>query len=130
MTEKTLNILIADDEEVIRLFVARILEDMGHTYSFAVDGQDCLSKLSDGAHYDLVFLDLVMPRMDGEQTLRKIRESYPDLPVVMESVQDDEDAIRELLQEGATAYLTKPVTPDGIRDVVTKIGEMLGDKGV
>lgn len=119
----TLRIIVADDQEVVRLFVARVLEDLGHTCDLAADGQDCLDHFEKGPPYDILFLDLVMPRMDGEATLRAVRERYPATRVVMASVQDDEAAIKELLQEGATAYLTKPILPDEIRAVMDRLLE-------
>ena len=124
MVQSALRILIADDEEVVRLFLARVLEDMGLKCDFAVDGKDCVRRFENDGPYDLLFLDLVMPRMDGEETLQAISAAYPDTSIIMLSVQDDEAAIKELLSEGATVYLTKPISADAIREVVNQISEM------
>ncbi len=126
--DQGLSVLIADDEEVVRLFLARVLEDMGCSCDFAVDGRECLERFSSGKTYDVLFLDLVMPRMDGEQVLQQVASKYPKTSVVMLSVQDDEEAIKELLAVGATVYLTKPITADGIRNVVTRLQGLRNDK--
>lgn len=120
----SLRILIADDEEVVRLFIARILEELGYACDFALDGQDCLDQFASGKTYDVLFLDLVMPRMDGEGVLREIISQHPNTSVIMASVQDDEEAIKELLAEGATAYLTKPIKAGDIEDVMAKLEQM------
>jgi CheY-like chemotaxis protein len=114
---ESLDILVVDDEEGIRLYLHRVLTGLGFSCVQAADGKEGLRCCS-RKHYDVVFLDLVMPRMDGESVLLKIKERYPDTAVVIVSVQDDEDAIREVLGLGATAYLTKPVRPEALTDVL------------
>jgi len=118
------SVLIADDEEVVRLFMGRVLRELGYTADFAVDGKECLAKMSAGRHYDVLFLDLVMPRMDGESVLREVTNRYPATRVIIVSVQDDDAAIKELLAEGATAYLTKPITIEQIKKVMSQLEEM------
>jgi CheY-like chemotaxis protein len=122
MTNANLRILVVDDEEVVRLFIARVLEGMGYACDQAVDGKDALKKFSNGTQYDVVFLDLVMPRMDGETTLRELHQKYPDTRVIMVSVQDDEEAIKELLEKGATAYITKPLSLNDLEQIMDKLG--------
>ena len=117
MKHKPLDMLIADDEETIRTYFVRVLNRLGHECDEAVDGKDCIKKCSQ-KKYDVVFLDLVMPLIDGNTVLKQIRKDSPELAIIFISVQDDEDAIREILDAGATAYLTKPISSDDIEGVV------------
>lgn len=121
MSERNLRILVTDDEEVMRKFLVEVLRSLGYTCDEASNGRECLHKFSLGPAYDVAFVDLVMPRMDGEATLRELRSKYPKTKVIVCSVQDDEEAIRELLAEGATAYLTKPVKPDELAGVMERL---------
>ena len=131
MGESALRVLIADDEEVVRLFLARVLEDIGCICDFAIDGKDCLDRFRDGGTtYDLLLLDLVMPRVDGKAVLQEVSKTHPETSVVMLSVQDDEDAIRELLAEGATVYLTKPISAPALKDVVQRIRDDRNDNNL
>jgi CheY-like chemotaxis protein len=123
MGNSPLRVLIADDEEVIRLFLARVLEDMGCVCEFAIDGKDCLDRFHDGRTYDVLLLDLVMPRMDGEAVLKEVTREHPETSVVMLSVQDDEEAIRELLDQGASVYVTKPISAPALKEVIQRIQE-------
>ncbi len=115
-----LRILVADNEEVVRELFARYLGNSKHTVDLAASGSECLKQMAD-ASYDLVFLDLVMPDVDGETALARMRRKYPDTHVVVVSSQDDDRVISHLLGQGATAYLTKPFTREHVVDVVRKV---------
>ena len=121
-----MRVLVIDDEEVIRAFVTTVLESMGHEFDVAANGEEGLRKAAESA-YHLVLLDLVMPVKDGEATLKELRKCCPDTHVVMASVQDSEDAIRELLDLGAAAYLTKPFTAPQLEDVIREIEAMTAE---
>jgi two-component system KDP operon response regulator KdpE len=112
--------LVIDNENGIRSFFRKVIEDLGHSCDEAPDGQQGLQLCGDNP-YDVVFVDLVMPGLDGEEVLLALRKSHPDLPVIIISVQDEEEAIQELLSLGATAYLTKPVGLQELTQVVQKL---------
>lgn len=117
MGSRSISVLVADDQENMRQLFARVLNSLGYSVDVSSDGRDCLIKFAQ-QRYDVVFLDLVMPEIDGETVLRWIRVHYPQTHVVVSSVQDDEEAIRTMLAVGATAYLVKPFTSQEIQNVM------------
>ena len=112
-----MKVLITDDQEDMRQLFRRVLQSMGYTCDVAVDGRDCLVKC-ETENYDVIFLDLVMPELDGETTLQILKRHHPGTSVIVSSIQDDEEAIRQLFKLGATAYIVKPFTSHEIRGVM------------
>jgi CheY-like chemotaxis protein len=117
MGSRSLKVLVADDQETMRLLFTRVLNSLGYSVDVSCDGRDCLIKIAQQC-YDVVFLDLVMPELDGEPVLRWVKTHYPQTHVIVSSVQDDEEAIRTMLAIGATAYLVKPFTSEEIQNVM------------
>lgn len=117
VTARGMKVLIADDQDEMRQLFRRVLQSIGYDCEVAVNGQDCLEKC-ETQNYDVVFLDLVMPELDGETTLQILKRHYPRTEVVVSSIQDDEDAIRQIFRSGATAYIVKPFTSHEIRNVM------------
>ena len=75
-------ILVIDDEEDIRVVLQQVLELEGYEVAVAADGREGLAMLDqDGA--DLVITDVIMPGMDGVETLEHVREKWPDMPVIV-----------------------------------------------
>jgi DNA-binding NtrC family response regulator len=101
-------VLVVDDAEGIRTYLADLLELHGYQVDTAEDGRRALSLLEAGAAPDVVLLDVMMPGLDGIETLRRIREIDPDLPVVVLSVVGKASTIVEAMRLGAAGYLNKP----------------------
>jgi class 3 adenylate cyclase len=104
------DILVVDDNRVIRLLIARPLEQLGHRVRFAENGRQALEALR--AHPpDLVLLDIEMPEMNGYQTLEAVRADpkLRDVPIVMMSSVDEIDSVARCVEMGAEDYLFKPV---------------------
>ncbi len=120
MVERKLQVIIADNEPVVRELVDRHVSERGHAVHQAATGADCL-KLMRNKACDLVFLDLVMPGIDGETALEVIHRRYPDTIVVVVSSLDDDQVIDKILKQGAHAYLRKPVTREHIEDVIRRV---------
>ncbi len=105
-------VLVVDDDEVIRQLIAVNLELEGFEVFTAVDGQDCLEKVSD-VQPDVITLDVMMPRLDGWVTATQLRrnpETAGIKVVLITARAQDEDRDRGE-QVGADAYLTKPFDP-------------------
>jgi DNA-binding NtrC family response regulator len=102
-----MRILCCDDEELVRWSVQAHLKKAGHEVDLANDGVACLEAVDRGA-YDAVVLDLKMPRMDGLSVLRRLRETHPQLPVVVITAHGAIDSAIEATRLGARAYLSKP----------------------
>jgi len=105
-------ILIADDNRVNRLLLARGLEHEGHTIVYAEDGREALGLLRQQP-FDLLLLDVLMPELDGYEVLAELKEDphLRDLPVIVTSALDEIDSVVRCLEMGAEDYLTKPVNP-------------------
>jgi CheY-like chemotaxis protein len=105
-------ILIADDNRVNRLLLARGLEQEGHTIVFAEHGGEALELLRQQP-FDLLLLDVLMPELDGYEVLAKLQDDphLRDIPVVVTSALDELDSVVRCLEMGAEDYLTKPVNP-------------------
>jgi adenylate cyclase len=105
-------ILIADDNRVNRLLLARGLEQQGHTIVFAEHGSEALDLLR-GRHFDLMLLDVLMPELDGYQVLAELKHDphLRDIPVIMTSALDELDSVVKCVEMGAEDYLTKPINP-------------------
>jgi len=101
-------ILVVDDAEGIRTYVANLLELKGYDVDTAEDGRRALALLEGGADPDVVILDVMMPGFDGIETLRRLREIDAEVPVVMLSVVGTASTIVEAMNLGAVDYLNKP----------------------
>ena len=106
-----MHILVIEDEPRIRAFLGRALEGEGFAVDGAEDGRDGLSRALDGA-YDLVILDLLLPRVDGLTVLRELTRRCPELPVVVVSARSDLSTKLRGFRLGARDYLSKPFAFD------------------
>lgn len=109
-------ILIVDDESSIRRTLRDILEYEKYEVFEAVDGMDCLVKLKQG-NYDIIVLDIKMPKMDGIEALERIQILAPDTPVIMISGHANIDTAVEAVKKGAFDFISKP--PDLNRLLIT-----------
>ena len=102
-------ILVVDDNAMNREMLSRRLGKQGYEACSAPDGQAALDLIEAGG-VDLVLLDIMMPGIDGFETLARIRESRSpfDLPVIMATAKDEGDDIVRALDMGANDYVTKP----------------------
>jgi twitching motility two-component system response regulator PilG len=106
-------IMVVDDSATVRKLISGKLEKCGHIVITAVDGMDAMEKLNDVTP-DLILLDIAMPRMDGYQVCKLIRnnESTKEIPIVMISGKDGFfDKVRGRMA-GTTSYITKPFGPE------------------
>jgi len=112
-------ILVIDDSNTIRRSAEIFLKQGGHEVALAEDGFDALAKLGD-FHPDLVFCDILMPRLDGYQTCAIIKRNpqFSGVPVIMLSSKDGlfDKARRRMV--GSQDYLTKPFTKDQLLQAV------------
>lgn len=120
MNGRKLRVLVVDDQSEHRKFFSQTLSARGYACDVASSGQEGLAKLTQ-QQYDVVFLDLVLPEIDGEAILSWLRTRMPKTSVVISSAQDDEEIMRTMLMSGATAYLVKPLTADQLYKVMNGI---------
>jgi DNA-binding NtrC family response regulator len=107
--ERAARILVVDDSESVRSYLSEQLAQLGYRVLLAEDGPRALALLDAGPWPDLVLLDVMLPGMDGLETLRAIRQRAPSLPVVMISVVGSARTIVEAMRAGANDYVSKPL---------------------
>jgi len=107
-----------DDAEGIRTYLANLLELRGYQVDTAEDGRRALALLESGAAPEVILLDVMMPGLDGLETLRRIREAHPSVNVVMLSVVGRAQTIVEAMQLGAIDYLNKPFEEEELEIVL------------
>src|SRR6266571_8750184 len=115
-------VLVVDDDEVIRQLIAVNLTLEGFDVATAVDGQDCLDKVT-AIDPDVITLDIMMPRLDGWMTASLLRRN-PDtsaIKVVLITARAQEDDKTRGKQIGVDAYLTKPFDPSEMIRVVREL---------
>lgn len=115
MTEKK-TVLVVDDNKVNREIVKRILKEAYLTVE-AEDGRVALDILESGVSVDAVFLDLVMPIMDGYEFLKAIQddERFKNIPVIVSTAEEKSGSEVKALQLGAWDYITKPYDPEVLK---------------
>ena len=121
-----MKIMVVDDLEFMRSLIKDILEGAGHTViGEAGNGRDALffSKVWDP---ELIVMDITMPRMNGLEALKKIKNINDRLPVVMCSSLGDYDKILEAIRYGADDYVVKPFKKERLLTAVRKAGERYG----
>jgi twitching motility two-component system response regulator PilG len=117
--KQNLKIMVIDDSSTIRRSAEIFLGQVGYQVILAEDGFDALAKIND-YHPDLIFCDILMPRLDGYQTCALIKKSakFRDTPVIMLSSKDGLfDRARGSIV-GSNEYLTKPFTKDSLLTTV------------
>ena len=116
-------VLVVDDSNTIRRSAEIFLKQGGHQVLLAEDGFDALSKVND-FQPDLIFCDILMPRLDGYQTCSIIKrnEKFSSVPVVMLSSKDGVFDKARGRMAGAQDYLTKPFTKDQLLQAVQHFG--------
>ena len=109
--EPAARVLVADDDESIRVLMGRILSTHGHEVVLARDGEEAL-QLYGQSSIDLIVSDISMPRMDGLTLLRRVREDNEDIPFILLAGAPSADTAIDALRFHATEYLPKPIRPD------------------
>ncbi|HEV2447710.1 MAG TPA: PAS domain S-box protein [Candidatus Sulfopaludibacter sp.] len=105
------NILVVDDEDLIRSMARFTLERCGYSVELAYDGRTAVETFSSRPHeFAAVLLDLTMPVMSGEEALRHIKKIRPDVPVVLSSGYSEMEALQRFRQAGLAGFLQKPYT--------------------
>jgi two-component system, chemotaxis family, chemotaxis protein CheY len=120
-------ILVVDDDPVTRRVLSSVLERANYDVMASTDGHEALTELA-AARIDLVITDREMPAMDGMELLRAVRQSprHGGVPVIMLTGITLESAGHEADAEGASAFLTKPVSS---RELLETVERLLRDVG-
>lgn len=115
-------ILVIDDEDIVRTSCNRALTPEGYEVKMARNGLDGL-KMASEERFDVVLTDLKMPDMDGIEVLRRIKEEWPEIEVIIITGYQTVDTAVKSIKLGAFDYIEKPFTPDAIGAAVSKAME-------
>lgn len=117
---KSLKVLFIDDDLNAREYFKAILSQIDCDVALAVDGREGLAMLEDN-QFDLVITDLVMPKISGLDVLRSLKESSPEIPVIMISGMGTIENVVESLRMGAWDYIIKPTKPEIVLQSVNRV---------
>ena len=123
ITSSGLKVLVIDDSNTIRRSAEIFLKQGGHEVLLADDGFDALAKVND-YQPDVIFCDILMPRLDGYQTCAIIKRNarFSNIPIVMLSSKDGVFDKARGRMVGSQDYLTKPFTKDQLLQAVQELG--------
>ena len=119
-----MKILIVDDSRLVRIKLKAELFDRGHTVIEARDGEEALRRIAD-KNPDAVFLDIILPKLDGCTVLRR---THPKLPVVMLSTAASEENIACANELNALMFIQKPYADDEITAALAKMRQAVEDQ--
>ncbi len=112
------DVLVADDSKFMRTLIIKLLSLCGvKNVLEASNGKEVLEKCKQP---NLIFLDINMPKLDGLQTLKKLKKINPSAKVIIISAIGQEDTVKEALQEGAEEYITKPFSQEAFLKTVKR----------
>ena len=116
--EKTL-ILVVDDQFGDRETLKTILEDKGYRVATATDGTEAI-RLVKERHYDIIFLDIKLPGMDGVETFERVKKIDPKAVVIMMTGYTEEDLVNRAISGGAYTCIYKPFDMEKVIELVDK----------
>jgi two-component system response regulator AtoC len=102
------SILVVDDDEAVRAYLAGLLENLGYEVLLATSGEEALERLASGKRPRVILLDLIMPGLGGLELLDRVKQSHPGLPVIVLSTEGQVKTVVEAMRRGANDYLRKP----------------------
>ncbi|MGY6559890.1 MAG: response regulator [Nitritalea sp.] len=128
MAEKyPLRLLVVEDNDINLKYMRLLMDQLGYSFATARDGLEAVEKLTENS-YDVIFMDIQMPRMDGFQATKKIREENlaPDAFIIGLSANAFTEDIEKAYKAGMHTYLSKPVRPDQIAKLLKERALQLG----
>ena len=112
-------VLVVDDEESIRTFAARALRDTGYEVAVASDGPDALTIVEQSGPFDLYLIDLLMPRMRGDELARRLRQADPSVKILYFTGFSDWLFNEKRILWENEAFIEKPVTLNGLLEAAS-----------
>ncbi len=119
-----LRIAVADDHILFRKSLKLLIASFGdmEVVAGASNGKELLEKL-ETVSVDILLLDLQMPEMDGFETCQKVNELYPDIKILVLTLRDDAETIREVMKLGIHGYFTKNTDPSELKNAILKLND-------
>ncbi len=118
-------ILVVDDEEVVRTVMQRSLEHLGYLVETATDGADAVTRFRhNAAHYQLVILDMMMPKLAGDEVFKRLQQIDPNVRVLLASGYSSEGRAASVLKAGALGFIQKPFAVEDLAREVRRCLDM------
>jgi two-component system, NtrC family, response regulator AtoC len=124
MTRAPIHVLCVDDDETSRGIGVAFLEALGYKVEAMASGEAALERLAGAPTPDVILLDVVMPEMDGIETLRRFKAAGGKVPVVMVSALDEADTVIQAMRLGASDYVTKPLQANELREILDRVVDL------
>jgi len=116
-------VMVVDDAEAIRTYLKNLLPLHGYEVVLAEDGEKAIALLEGNAEPDVIILDVMMPRIDGLETLMRIKQTHATIPVIMLSVVGKASTIVDAINLGAADYINKPFEEEELEIAIQKVLE-------
>jgi two-component system response regulator (stage 0 sporulation protein F) len=126
MGREKLKVLIVDDQAGVRFLLDIVVKESGHKSYMAQNGLEAI-ELACSVHPDLIFMDVRMPRIGGLEALRKIKETNPEIQVIIMTAYGSEQTVSDALKYGAWCYIAKPFDVNEIKKLLIKFVNEHGD---
>ena len=119
--KRKLNIFLAEDDDVSFLLFKSIVTNLGINLTRACDGQEAIEIIEgNNCNFDLIFMDLKMPNLDGYEATRRIKKRYPAIPIIAITAYAMSDDITRIKNSGFQDYILKPIRIDQISQLISK----------
>ena len=115
-------ILVVDDEPVVRESLRDWFTNDGFPVDMAADAHEALQKLQESS-WDILLTDVKMPGMDGLELQQKVKQIDPDITVIIMTAYASVDSAMQAIKEGAYDYVTKPLDPDDLQQIIDRASE-------
>jgi DNA-binding NtrC family response regulator len=115
-----MRILVVDDEDIVLESCQAVFELDGFEAQFAPNADKALAAINN-TEFDLLLIDVKMPKKDGMYLMRKIKQQWPDIPIIVMSGYYTTDTIQEAMSMGAATFIAKPFEPDELVETVRKV---------
>jgi DNA-binding NarL/FixJ family response regulator len=117
-----IKVLLADDHSMVRAGLRRIVEESGDmtVVDEAADGREAI-RMARARQPDVAIIDISMPQMDGLEVISQLQGEFPDLPIIILTMHDEEQYVVRAIEAGAMGYLTKQSAPEQLVTAIRKV---------
>jgi DNA-binding NarL/FixJ family response regulator len=117
-----IKVLLADDHSMVRAGLRRIVEESGdmRVVDEAADGREAI-RMARARQPDVAIIDISMPQMDGLEVISQLQGEFPDLPIIILTMHDEEQYVVRAIEAGAMGYLTKQSAPEQLVTAIRKV---------
>ena len=123
MSKKT-KVAVVDDHKLFRSGMIKLIQNLNENFEITIEasnGKDFLDKLKNSNTPDLALIDISMPIMDGFKTVEALNKEYPDVKILIITMNDDENSLIKMLQLGVKGYINKDIEPHELNNALNEM---------